>query len=63
MGIMIENDEIISMLTRLAEREGVTKAEILRRALSNLSEELDPGYPAGRLFPRDRISHVTYKLR
>lgn len=61
MGIMIHDEEIIAILSRLADREGITKAEALRRALDDLEATL-PASDEEHHFPRERVEHRTYIL-
>ena len=58
---MIENQEIIGRLARLAQRLGTTKAEALKLALQ--AEAGPPDTADANLFPRDRVEYRTIKIR
>ncbi len=62
MGMMIHDEEIISMLTRLAERDGVSKAEALKRALMNFEPKLCERRGDPVLFPRECVNYRTCTL-
>lgn len=60
MGIMIHDEAVIEGLTRLAKRDGVTRAEALKRALQAMCEPGELAEP--KLFPRERVETKTWRI-
>lgn len=62
MGLMIRDAEIIATLNALAEREGRSRATILKEALKKLAQGVDEADGPEELFCGHRVTYRTYSI-